>query len=268
MALQSKKKLYNEEINLAYFLNNLLSKKIYIILSSLSFSFLFFIYNINLNNNLNFLKSEITLKRPSSEIFNIYGNLLYSENADNLSPAENFFIDFVIRLKSKDNLENYLKNNFEKADIENLGSKFFKTSLNSQIKFGEKKNQYTSKDSPSFYFIYPKGVQGHLLLNDYILQTGDILQMELKENLIKNLKFNMSIDYSEKNITELGKKKINNLNFVIDHIEKNDFKYNPISGSASEGKPIENIGKFVLFGLLFGFFMSLLYFFLKVVSFT
>lgn len=264
----NKKKIYSEEVNLGYFFNNLYSKKIYIILSSLIFSFLFFIYNINLNNNLNLLKSEIILKKPSSEIFNIYGDFVYSEKANNLSLADNFFIDFIIRLKSKDNFENYLKKNFEKADIEKLSSKFFKTSLNSQVKFGEKKDKYTSTNSPSFYLIYPKGVRGQSLLNDYVLQTRDILQMELKENLIKNLKFNMSVYYSEKNIIELTKKKTNKLDFVIDHIEKNNFNYNPISDSASEGKPIENIGKFVLFGLSFGFFMSLLYFFLKEVSST
>jgi hypothetical protein len=254
----NKKKIYSEEVNLGYFFNNLYSKKIYIILSSLIFSFLFFIYNINLNNNINLLKSEIILKKPSSEIFNIYGDFVYSEKVNNLSLADNFFIDFIIRLKSKDNFENYLKKNFEK-DIEKLSSKFFKTSLISQVKFGEKKDKYTSKDSPSFYLIYPKGVRGQSLLNDYVLQTRDILQMELKENLIKNLKFNIGVYSSEKT---------NKLDFVIDHIEKNNFKYNPISDSASEGKPIENIGKFVLFGLSFGFFMSLLYFFLKEVSST
>ena len=99
---------FNGEIDLYYFISILWKNKYLIVISSLAAAFFFFLYNLNFNNNIKLAVTTVTIKKPLSQKFDVYGDFLYNKDVSQKLLSENYFIDFQINLISKDNFSKFL----------------------------------------------------------------------------------------------------------------------------------------------------------------
>ena len=61
---------------------------------------------------------------------------------------------------------------------------------------------------------------------------------------------------------------IENLKILLKNIDKNKLTFNPILDKAAIGSEYSNIKKYIMSGLFFGFFLSILFIFFRLIFFN
>lgn len=261
---------FNEEIDLYYFISILWKNKYLIVISSLTAAFLFFLYNLNFNNNLKLAVTTVVIKKPLSQKFDVYGDFLYSKEVTQKSLSENYFIDFQINLISKDNFSKFLDQYSIKYNLNEIDSLIFNKYKDSLFIFEEFKNG--NKIIPNKYLLkYPKKFDGPTLLNNYIIYTNDITISDFINNLEINLEYRINqLNVKRKIIsnTNLIDNEIDSLKMLLKNVDKNKLLFNPILDKANTGSVYKEKKDYAIFGLFFGFFLSIFFIFFRLIFFN
>ena len=219
----------NELIDLRDLFLIIRKKKIFILISIISFSIAFVVYS-KINYTEPLTEVRITLKDPQSTDIHF-------------DPAYNLYDEFIKNLLSYDNLINYLESQNDEYLVElkkNLSKKNLSLSSFFRDKLFLGRVESKTSDSNIFYLRHPKNLNGVLILNDY---TIFITQEEkLKLFNYKKKKLSSQIENTKKNIaiaTKLGFEKpffnyinlqninfdFNNANFKSNNFDKEDLSF-------------------------------------------
>jgi len=198
------KKYYptNELIDLMDLLLLIWKKKIFVLISIISFSIAFVVYS-KINYAAPLKEARITLKDPQST--NIHFEVGYK-----------FYDEFVKNLLSRDNLIIYLESRNDK-DSEELKKKL---TIDNRIFVGLVESN-SKVDNSKFYFRYPKNLNGESIFNNYVIFTAE---NEMKKFLnFKKNEISFIIERTEKNILIATKLEIEKPIFNVNNMNINIF---------------------------------------------
>lgn len=224
--------------------------------------------------------SKIVLMSPTeNELFTI--KVLNNSNIE-------FIYEFSNMMKSKDNIENYLKKN----NLSNLIKQISITTALSQNKelkeIGSTEKYYIN--NLDFFIEYPEHVDGELILSNYIKETQSLviksfvnkkttylqelilgynraldiaIEINQIEPLLKSLVKGNSVISEPTALfykgTKVLKQTITHLEEDLNYISNLNFDFKIILDRPSGGSVINNqLYKYLLIGLLFGIFLTLL----------
>ncbi|WP_435088572.1 hypothetical protein [Candidatus Pelagibacter bacterium nBUS_29] len=228
--------------------------------------------------------SKIVLRSPSE---NDFFTMMVLNNSN-----IQFVNEFTNMMKSKDNIENYLKKN-NLSDLVNQISITTKLSQNKELKeIGKKNKQKYYIGNLVFFIEYPEHVDGEFILSDYTKETQSLAvkifvnkKKKYYQNMIKQhnraLDIATEIEMTEpqplvkslvvRNLviseptalfykgTKVLKQKIYHLEEDLNYISNSEFDFKIILDRPSDGSVTNNhLYKYLLKGLLFGILLTLL----------
>jgi LPS O-antigen subunit length determinant protein (WzzB/FepE family) len=248
-----------------YFFLILWKKKKLIFLSSLICAFLLFGYQKFLTKNLSLEITTIVIKKPLSQIFNIYGEFLYDRNVAGQKPlSDEFFSNFKINLSSNENLHlfinDYLNKKRGKENYLNINK-----NLNHSFEFGVfGKDINTNK----FFLKYPSQFDGPNLLNEYVLFTYHKTIDEFIEDLKINIEYRSNKLKAEKKNISTADDEIIRLGQLIRGLDQGKFKFDPILDKAVLRQNYINQENYIYLGFFIGLFFSIFFIFFRVTFFN
>ena len=251
-------------------------------------------------------KTEITIKNPPEEIFLSYERRLNFLNNNNNNNNNNrghilkqFVFDFNLKLLSLDNLERFVEQSTELDDfkeylkVRKMTSKqYFQNNKFGQFK--EKNQIITNK----FFLIFPKELDGSTFLNNYVEFTKNkqIIELENKLKLLINddiavlqeaLESAKQINLENPVLNAIDSRnavannseflfikgskiltqEITHLKKILTNLENNKLDYNSILDKASVVFVVSKFSfLYIILGLVFGFFLSLVIVFFKAIN--
>jgi hypothetical protein len=262
----------------------------------------FFLYSINTKVDFTVkfaIKDPVNrIFEPYNTVFYSKENEIFRTNINNQNVKQigksylknQFVLSFNQNIKSVNYFRDFLKqqNNYDKlykinhTELEN----YFKRSL-----FFKKNNKEKDNDLFEYNFIFPEDFPGEFFFKDYIQFTKNKtmieFEMEIKETitnsinndkkLLRNLKnidltavadsqkyYNFNEYLLSKNINEVSTQ-IEQNTLLMQDLSFRKFEYNPFFDEIFKSTPVLEYYKFLysLSGLLFGFFLSLIFIYFK-----
>jgi LPS O-antigen subunit length determinant protein (WzzB/FepE family) len=288
----TKKKFYIQDlIYFNLFLKKMWKEKTLIIITSILFVFVTLLY---ISNQKNEFKTKVVINNPS---LNDVGKYIFFHDSNpdlNYKFIENFFL----KLNSKDNLNDYIKINESRYGLSNFFTKFdpkknyFKNDKFYKLLSNKRNYGLKNTDQIDIYFlIYPEGVDGEQLLNNYIFFTQkkiiDEYKIALKSRILdslsnyqdalkvaQQLNFKLPINENNNNLknilfikgTHELEYQINTLNKLLKSLDtdKDLFYYDILHEKASLSTKHSRYKVLsLLISLFLGFIFSLIIIFLK-----
>ena len=291
--------LFENTIDIKFFLKGLFREKILILSISIICGLLGYFYTLSKPQEF---KSQITLKNPPTQIFDAYNlfnssnnyntNTNNNTNANSISIAGQFISEFNLNFLSSDNVENFIEENREFNNFKDY-LKSRNISAREYFKIGEVKEKniiLTNK----YFLIHSKEFDGAIFLNKYAEFIKKKTITELKSNLRLSLlniinNHNEAIEIAKKiqlenpiiktnqqqqvvtepealfyKGTKVLTENINYLNRRLIKLESDKLDYNVISqkSTTSPHNPI-SLPLYFASGLMLGFFLSLVIIFFK-----
>jgi len=256
-----KKPFYISEDKSDYFILILLKKINFIITISLITAILFFIYNLKFNDSVNSVIAKIEIEKPLRQKFDIYTNFLYPVDfKKEINLSDDFYNDFKKNIESKSNFLRFVdisvsKGKLSEEDI--LILKKYKFS----IEFKKLKNS-ENYSNQEYAINFPGSFNSaNKFFSEYIYFARDISI----DNFVNNLKFNFlfKINQLEKKKNNLDLNEIENLKIILSTVNSENFQYNPILNKVFFITKPESIIKYFFYGLLNGFFISIIFIFFE-----
>jgi len=295
--MKKKNNYYSEsnDINLKESIKLIWKDKILVLFITIIFGLLACLYKFSLYEEF---RSKVSLKSPPYQLFTNFNFIENVINNREFSHFEWFNYNLNLNLLSNDNLEEFISQSKIKNEYYKK-IKFLKTNIKYGSSLEEIKNSEDEKKfkniSNSYFLIFPKEIQGDILLNDYIQFTKNKTINELKKNLKEQvqtaiLKYNAHLNIASElkmlepagfwgqpwkvenqdislfsRGTKIINQEINLLNNLLVTLDDNSFDYNHILEKPSKPEIAESIGTYVylLLGLTIGFFLSLMIIFFK-----
>jgi LPS O-antigen subunit length determinant protein (WzzB/FepE family) len=173
----------DDEIDLGDIIRTLWREKILILSISIICGLLSYLYASFQPQEF---KIEITLKNPSSQLFEPYSRLLTNNNNknDNENIAKQYISDFKLNLLSLDNLEIFVE---ESRDLDTFKKYLKSRNISAKQYFAEKLGEAKEKNIiiPNTYFlVFQKEIlDGNIFFNNYLKFIKKKNTTEFKKNL-------------------------------------------------------------------------------------
>ena len=292
--MKKKNYYYSErnEINLEESIKLIWKDKILVLFITIIFGLLACLYKFSLYEEFS---SKVSLKSPPAQLFINFNTFINNGQYDYY---DKFNYDLDLNLLSEDNLEEFISQSKIKNEYYSK-IKFFKlkkkysSSLDETKNFEEKKK--ISYIPNSYSLIFPKEIQGDILLDNYIKFTKNKTLIELKKNIKEELEYsilkynahlNIALDLNliepagffgqpfkvenqDLSLFSRGTKVLGQeiilLNTLYKKLDNDLFNYNHILEKPSKPKIVGSIVThvYLLLGLTIGFFLSLMIVFIK-----
>ena len=292
--MKKKNNYYSEsnEINLEESIKLIWKNKILVLFITIVFGLLACLYKFILYEEF---RSIVSLRSPPSLLFTSYNSF---RNNGQYNYYDKFNYDLDLNLLSKDNLDEFISQSKIKNEYYSK-IKFFKfknkysSSLDEAQNLEEKKK--ISYIASSYFLIFPKEIQGDILLDNYIKFTKNKTLIELKKNIKEELEYSLlkynahlnialdlnliepagffgqpfKVENQDLSLFSRGTKVLSQEIILINNLYKklddNLFDYNHILEKPSKPRIAESIGThvYLLLGLTIGFFLSLMIVFIK-----
>jgi LPS O-antigen subunit length determinant protein (WzzB/FepE family) len=253
-------------------------EKFFILIITAIFSLLFYFYPLSFFKKF---RTEIIIKNPPAHLFMEYDKFykFYVATSPNNSTYDQYNIydtNLRINLLSKSNLEKFLEHNKNFQNSNFLKKNVKKNSYSENFKLTFK---LTTNNENKYSLIFPEGLDGKVLLTDYINYTKNITLIQSKNNLkiaLKEISLSMISDLeiskkypasslqSQSNLEnfydpKILSNRINILNSLMEKLDKHYFNYDIILISASDPSVASSIVSFYPFlGILLAFSFSVL----------
>jgi LPS O-antigen subunit length determinant protein (WzzB/FepE family) len=292
--MKKKNNYYSEsnEINLEESIKLIWKNKILVLFITIVFGLLACLYKFILYEEF---RSNVSLKSPPSQLFISYN---FFRNNEQYNYYDKFNYDLDLNLLSKDNLDEFISQSKIKNEYYSK-IKFFKfkkkysSSLDEAQNLEEKKK--ISYIANSYFLIFPKEIQGDILLDNYIKFTKNKTLIELKKNIKEELEYSLlkynahlnialdlnlmepagffgqpfKVENQDLSLFSRGTKVLSQeiilINKLYKKLDNNLFDYNHILEKPSKPQIVESFGThvYLLLGLTIGFFLSLMIVFIK-----
>jgi LPS O-antigen subunit length determinant protein (WzzB/FepE family) len=285
--MKKKNNYYSEsnEINLEESIKLIWKNKILVLFITIVFGLLACLYKFILYEEF---RSKVSLKSPPTQLFSSYNAFNAQYNY-----YDRFNYDLNLNLLSEDNLDEF------------ISQSKIKNEYYSKIKFFKFKKKYSSsleeaenleeKKKVSYFLIFPKEIQGDILLDNYIKFTKNKTLIELKKNIKQELEYSLlkynahlnialdlnliepagffgqpfKVENQDLSLFSRGIKVLSQEIILINNLYKklddNLFDYDHILEKPSKPRIAGSFGThvYLLLGLTIGFFLSLMIVFIK-----
>lgn len=284
----------SNEINLKEYIKLIWKDKILVLFITIVFGLLACLYKFILYEEF---RSKISLKSPPPQLFSRFDNISFI-NGSQYTYYDKLNYELDLYLLSEDNFEEFFSQSKIKSEYYSKIKFFkFKKKLSSSLEeiqnFEEKKK--IGYIASSYYLIFPKEIQGDILLDNYIKFTKNKILFELKKNIKKELeatliKYNahlniardlnliepagffgqpFKVENQDLSLFSRGTKVLDQeiilLNSIYKNLDNELFDYNHILEKPSKPQIVGSFGThvYLLLGLTIGFFLSLMIVFIK-----
>jgi LPS O-antigen subunit length determinant protein (WzzB/FepE family) len=292
--MKKKNNYYSEsnEINLEESIKLIWKNKILVLFITIVFGLLGCLYKFILYEEF---RSIVSLKSPPPQLFISYNSF---REYGQYNYYDKFNYDLDLNLLSKDNLDEFISQSKIKNEYYSK-IKFFKFNKKYSSSLDEAQNLEEKKKisyiANSYFLIFPKEIQGDILLDNYIKFTKNKTLIELKKNIKEELEYSLlkynahlnialdlnliepagffgqpfKIENQDLSLFSRGTKVLSQEIILINNLYKklddNLFDYNHILEKPSKPRIVEPFGThvYLLLGLTIGFFLSLMIVFIK-----
>jgi len=278
--------LADDQTDLGDFIKSLWSDKIQILSISIICGLLGYFYALSKPQEF---KIVITLKDPPLQIFEAYFLSKQINDQDNSKIFKQFTYDFKLNFLSSSNLESFIE---ESREFDNFKEYLKSRNISAKNYFENKIGEVNEKNIiiPNKYFLYhPKELDGATFFYKYAEFIKKKTIVELKKNLMLSFLNTLNNHYEA---LEIAKKiqlenpiikmpgqpqvviepealfykgykvlteNIINLNKKIIVLQNDEFNFNLVLNKSSfSSKTKKNEMNFMLLGILFGFFFSII----------
>ena len=254
--MNNKSKFINNNEN-SYFLFLIWKNKFYILAVALIFTVLFFSYQKFFLKKFDIQATNVVIKKPIGQIFNIYSEFFIKPFQNNPQTVDEiFFSNFKMQLNSTDNLQKFVSFYINKKKENNEFDLEIYKKLYSKIQIEQKE-----KNSNTYILLFPKQIDGPNLLNEYILFTYSITVDEFINDLQLALLFQLDKLNSEKNPNNA--EMIVRINRILKNINKDNFKFVPILDKATSSRALVDQKIYIYIGFILGIFISIVFIFFR-----